>query len=172
MAVKLCKTAPDQDQRLKFMKEARMMRNYDHPNIIRFIGIAAQETPLMIVLELAPNGSVLGYLKKKGINVTLEERIRFCVEAANGMEYLEKKKCIHQDLAARNCLLGKTNCVKISDFGLSKQQETYKLVEKRKIPIKWVAPEAATNRKPIFFLFLSQSWEYQATSSESRDSDP
>ncbi len=121
------------------------MRNYSHPNIIRFIGVVAQEPPLMIVLELAPNGSLLGYLKKNGINVTLEERIRFCVEAAKGMEYLEKKKCIHQDLAARNCLLSKTFNVKIADFGLSKQEEIYKLREKRKVPIKWAAPEALLN---------------------------
>ncbi len=143
VAVKQCKNEDlTKEQRLKFMQEARLMRNYSHPNIIRFIGVVAQEAPLMIVLELAPKGSLLGHLQKKGIEITLEERIGFCVDAAKGMEYLEKKKCIHRDLAARNCLLSETFSVKIADFGLSRQQEVYQLREKRLIPIKWVAPEA------------------------------
>ena len=37
-----------------------------------------------------------------------------------GMLYLESKRLIHRDLAARNILVFSKNCVKISDFGLSR----------------------------------------------------
>lgn len=42
-----------------------------------------------------------------------------------GMRYLESKNCIHRDLAARNCLIGYENIVKISDFGMSREEEEY-----------------------------------------------
>lgn len=42
-----------------------------------------------------------------------------------GMRYLESKNCIHRDLAARNCLIGFENIVKISDFGMSREEEEY-----------------------------------------------
>jgi serine/threonine protein kinase len=42
-----------------------------------------------------------------------------------GMRYLESKNCIHRDLAARNCLIGNENIVKISDFGMSREEEEY-----------------------------------------------
>lgn len=42
-----------------------------------------------------------------------------------GMRYLESKNCIHRDLAARNCLIGTENIVKISDFGMSREEEEY-----------------------------------------------
>lgn len=41
------------------------------------------------------------------------------------MRYLESKNCIHRDLAARNCLIGHKNTVKISDFGMSREEEEY-----------------------------------------------
>lgn len=48
-----------------------------------------------------------------------------CLDAAAGMQYLESKNCIHRDLAARNCLVGEGNIVKISDFGMSREEEEY-----------------------------------------------
>merc|ERR1712172_103173 len=67
-----------------------------------------------------------------------------CQDAASGMEYLESKQCIHRDLAARNCLVGDTNIVKISDFGMSREEEEEYIVSDglKQIPIKWTAPEA------------------------------
>ena len=48
-----------------------------------------------------------------------------CLDASAGMQYLESKNCIHRDLAARNCLVGDGNVVKISDFGMSREEEEY-----------------------------------------------
>ena len=41
------------------------------------------------------------------------------------MRYLESKNCIHRDLAARNCLISTDSVVKISDFGMSREEEEY-----------------------------------------------
>ena len=49
----------------------------------------------------------------------------------------------HRDLAARNCLISDSKVVKISDFGMSREEETYEVsTGMRQIPIKWTAPEA------------------------------
>ena len=49
-----------------------------------------------------------------------------------------------RDLAARNCLVGENNLVKVADFGLSRlvTYEVYTAHEGAKFPIKWTAPEA------------------------------
>ncbi|EFB14865.1 hypothetical protein PANDA_008664 [Ailuropoda melanoleuca] len=49
-----------------------------------------------------------------------------------------------QDLAARNCLVGENNVLKISDFGMSRQEDggVYSSSDLKQIPIKWTAPEA------------------------------
>lgn len=50
-----------------------------------------------------------------------------------------------RDLAARNCLVDENEVVKISDFGMSREQQQYVVSEAHtQIPIKWTAPEALT----------------------------
>ncbi|VDO16996.1 unnamed protein product [Brugia timori] len=38
--------------RFSFLKEARIMRKFDHPNIVRIFGVVADEAPLLILMEL------------------------------------------------------------------------------------------------------------------------
>lgn len=54
VAIKTCHDVLPDSEKKKFMSEARILRRYDHPNIVRFIGVAAQKNPMMIVMELAP----------------------------------------------------------------------------------------------------------------------
>lgn len=35
----------------EMMKEARLMRNYDHPNVVKIYGVVVEREPLMIVME-------------------------------------------------------------------------------------------------------------------------
>lgn len=51
VAVKTCRDTLSEDQRKKFLQEGRILKQYDHPNIVKFIGIAAQRQPVMIVME-------------------------------------------------------------------------------------------------------------------------
>ena len=51
IAVKTCKEELQEEQKRKFIIEGRILRQYDHPNIVKFVGIAAQKNPVMIVME-------------------------------------------------------------------------------------------------------------------------
>ncbi len=148
VAVKMCRGRHiGREETLKFMKEARFLRRFKHPNIVQLHGIAAHEEPVMIVMELVSGGSLQRHLQRLGKEIALKDRIRFCLETARGMAYLEKNACIHRDLATRNCLLGKINQVKISDFGLCRDSTYYKMTGSRKVPVKWLAPETLKHGK-------------------------
>lgn len=51
VAIKTCKEDLQDDQKKKFIAEGGILRRYDHPNIVKFVGIAAQNNPVMIVME-------------------------------------------------------------------------------------------------------------------------
>ena len=68
-----------------------------------------------------------------------------------------------RDLAARNCLVGENLIVKISDFGMSRQEREYVIGKgQRQLPIKWTAPEALMSGKHLTLqpISLSSSWRY------------
>lgn len=46
--------------------------------------------------------------------------LRFLTEAASALNYIANLRCIHRDIAARNCLIDANNSLKLSDFGLCK----------------------------------------------------
>ncbi len=61
--------------------------------------------------------------------------------------------------AARNCLVGENNIVKVADFGLARFviDDEYTASEGTKFPIKWAAPEVITHAK---FSSKSDVWSY------------
>uniref|UniRef100_A0A7N8XDL7 Tyrosine-protein kinase n=1 Tax=Mastacembelus armatus TaxID=205130 RepID=A0A7N8XDL7_9TELE len=145
VAVKSCKENLGPEHKSKFLMEARILKQYDHPNIVKLIGVCTQKHPIYIIMELVQGGDFLSFLRHEGHSLKPRMLVKMTENVAAGMEYLESKKCIHRDLAARNCLVAEHNVVKISDFGMSRQQADGVYSAEgglRQIPVKWTAPEA------------------------------
>uniref|UniRef100_T1J3P8 Tyrosine-protein kinase n=1 Tax=Strigamia maritima TaxID=126957 RepID=T1J3P8_STRMM len=158
IACKTCHLTLPDEQKKKFLQEGRILKQYDHPNIVKLIGMCVQKQPIMIVMELVLGGSLLNFVRNNGANLSVLQKLSMSIDCAAGMEYLESKNCIHRDLAARNCLIGKENIVKISDFGMSREEEEYVVSDGMKqIPIKWTAPEALNFGK---YTSLCDVWSY------------
>ncbi|XP_031224447.1 tyrosine-protein kinase Fer isoform X3 [Mastomys coucha] len=144
VAIKTCKEDLPQELKIKFLQEAKILKQYDHPNIVKLIGVCTQRQPVYIIMELVPGGDFLTFLRKRKDELKLKQLVKFSLDIAAGMLYLESRNCIHRDLAARNCLVGENNILKISDFGMSRQEDggVYSSSGLKQIPIKWTAPEA------------------------------
>ncbi|XP_023810350.1 Abelson tyrosine-protein kinase 2 isoform X1 [Oryzias latipes] len=129
----------------EFLKEAAVMKEVKHPNLVQLLGVCTLEPPFYIVTEYMPHGNLLDYLRdcdKAEVNAVV--LLYMATQISSAMEYLEKKNFIHRDLAARNCLVGENHVVKVADFGLSRLMtgDTYTAHAGAKFPIKWTAPES------------------------------
>ncbi|XP_049843066.1 tyrosine-protein kinase Fer-like isoform X3 [Schistocerca gregaria] len=158
VAVKKCLRDGDvtPGQQRALLEEGRLMRRYQHPNVVRFIGFCLDGRSPMVILEYVKDGQLRQFLRKNGRSLLPHQLIAMCRDAAHGMCYLESMNCVHRDLAARNCLKG--DVVKISDFGLSREVEQYyRSVNQMNLPLKWMAPESVYEAK---YSSKSDVWSY------------
>uniref|UniRef100_A0A0K0EDN2 Tyrosine-protein kinase n=1 Tax=Strongyloides stercoralis TaxID=6248 RepID=A0A0K0EDN2_STRER len=133
------------------LKEAKIMSFLVHENIVNFFGIACDNPPVILVMELCPGGALSSHLKREEKNISDLEKALFSYEICKGCAFLHSKEIIHRDLAARNCLISQDGVIKISDFGLSKMTTELKQENfwSQKIPLAWMAPETLVHN-PIY----------------------
>ncbi|KJH50592.1 src [Dictyocaulus viviparus] len=147
-----------------FLGEAQIMKQCDHPNLVKLYAVCTREEPFYIITEYMCNGSLLHYLRNEGAALGIQALVDMAAQIANGMMYLEERKLVHRDLAARNVLVGEkisgVPVVKVADFGLARklmEEDIYEARTGAKFPIKWTAPEAATCGN---FTVKSDVWSY------------
>ena len=156
VAIKTCKEDCDPSVSEKFLEEAYIMQQFDHPHIIRLIGIISQ-SPICIVMELAHMGEMRSFLQNNRPTLKLHTLIMYCYQLSAALSYLEGKNFVHRDVAARNVLVSSEDCIKLADFGLSRSltEQCYYKATKGKLPIKWMAPESINFRR---FTTASDVW--------------
>ncbi|MBV94715.1 Protein-tyrosine kinase 2-beta, partial [Eschrichtius robustus] len=158
VAVKTCKKDCTQDSKEKFVSEAVIMRNLEHPHIVKLIGIIEEE-PTWIIMELYPYGELGHYLERNKNCLKVLTLVLYSLQICKAMAYLESINCVHRDIAVRNVLVASPECVKLGDFGLSRyvEDEEYYKASVTRLPIKWMSPESINFRR---FTTASDVWMF------------
>ncbi|KAK7896386.1 hypothetical protein WMY93_021711 [Mugilogobius chulae] len=169
VAVKMLKEEASADMQNDFQREAALMAEFDHPNIVKLLGVCAVGKPMCLMFEYMAHGDLNEFLRRRAPaqssravsrasmsirsfttesespGLTCAEQLFISKQIAAGMAYLSERKFVHRDLATRNCLVGEDMVVKIADFGLSRNiysADYYKANENDAIPIRWMPPES------------------------------
>lgn len=102
------------------ISERSILASLNHPFLMRLYGAFQTPTRLIMVLEYVPGGELFFHLKKK---VTFDESYVKLVAAqlVLAIEYLHDMNIVIRDLKPENILLQANGYIKVTDFGLSKQ---------------------------------------------------
>ncbi|XP_066227893.1 proto-oncogene tyrosine-protein kinase ROS isoform X2 [Saccopteryx leptura] len=172
VAVKTLKKGSTDQEKIEFLKEAYLMSKFNHPNILKQLGVCLLNEPQYIILELMEGGDLLTYLRKArmtmfhGPLLNLVDLVDLCVDISKGCVYLEQLHFIHRDLAARNCLVSvkdyssPSRRVKIGDFGLARdiyKNDYYRKRGEGLLPVRWMAPESLMDG---IFTTQSDVWSF------------
>jgi serine/threonine protein kinase len=120
VAVKVLKHTQSESDVNAFVREGLRLRELNHANVVRLIGVCLDEEPYMIVLEYMPFGDLKTQLRRckaNNIDLGLSHLMSFVLDIARGFDYLQQQDFVHRDLAARNVLINAAFTAKIGDFG-------------------------------------------------------
>uniref|UniRef100_A0A915AGQ6 MAP/microtubule affinity-regulating kinase 3 n=1 Tax=Parascaris univalens TaxID=6257 RepID=A0A915AGQ6_PARUN len=121
VAIKIIdKTALNPSSLHKLFREVKIMKQLDHPNIVKLYQVMETDQTLYLVMEYASGGEVFDYLVAHGRMKEKEARAKFR-QIVSAVQYLHQKNIIHRDLKAENLLLDSDMNIKIADFGFSNQ---------------------------------------------------
>ncbi|GLV43152.1 Neurospecific receptor kinase [Carabus blaptoides fortunei] len=180
VAVKMLKDEASQDLQVDFEREACLLAEFDHPNIVKLLGVCAVGRPMCLLFEYMGKGDLNEFLRScspsnyvmraveseggrevfKDVQLTHLDLLNIARQVAAGMVYLSDRKFVHRDLATRNCLINDNMVVKIADFGLSQKiylQDYYKGDEHDAIPVRWMPLESILYNK---YTIESDVWAF------------
>ncbi|CAG5116322.1 unnamed protein product, partial [Candidula unifasciata] len=147
VVVKMLKDDASKLEQKQFMEEVNAFRCLEHANLLSFFGQCTETTPFLVILEFAAHGNLKSYLMKHRHDVdsliASNRLVSFALGAASGLACLHRHDYIHNDLAARNCLVMSDYTLKIGDYGISDSlfKDEYFNTGSELLPVRWMAPE-------------------------------
>jgi len=106
------------DIRQRFEREARLMRMFDHPNIVKVHDYFKAGSHYYMAMEFVDGLSLDKLIKKKALISPLTGILIF-QQVCLGLQYAHSKGVIHRDIKPANVLIAKNGRVKLTDFGIA-----------------------------------------------------
>jgi serine/threonine-protein kinase len=109
----------------RFVREAEILRDLSHPNIVRFEEVGASGPLLYFVMEYVPGSSGAAVLREHG-PLAPDRLLSWAGQFLAAVAYAHEKGYVHRDIKPSNLLVvgaPGAEVVKVSDFGLARAYE-------------------------------------------------
>lgn len=103
-----------------FRKEIALLRQLDHPNIVKCLGEDHDDRTLRIYMEYVTGGSISSILRIFG-PLSEKQASIFTRQMLLGLQYLHARNICHRDLKGDNLLVDTKGNLKLADFGTARE---------------------------------------------------
>nr|XP_022342939.1 proline-rich receptor-like protein kinase PERK5 [Crassostrea virginica] len=149
---------------LNWMKEEVWgLSRQRHRFLVSMLGICVENRLPYIVSEFVDGQSVKYYINSRSESLTWPQRVKICMQAADGMAYLHSSKptILHRDLRCANIFINNHDVVKVADFGLVKLIQPLRTICEQEdcccqgqfsgcpSSLRWTAPEVIQHPRAL-----------------------
>lgn len=111
----------NQDAKIRFHREALAVAQLQHPNIIKVLDYAGEDTDkLFIVMELVDGYALSAVTADQGRFSPPEFALLIARPIADALHHAHQAGIIHRDLKPENILIGHNGSIKLTDFGIAR----------------------------------------------------
>ena len=106
-------------------REAEILKDLKHPNIVEFLRVYQGENGIQILTEVLEGGGLIDYLTEKEY-FTESDAATYTHQLVSGLAYLHNKSIVHQDIKPDNIVIVSQDDklrIKLIDFGLARKCE-------------------------------------------------
>ena len=105
---------------MTFLDEIKLLASLRHPNIVQYLGVAADpESNLPILLMEKLDESLTQFLSRAQAPLSLPTELGICYDITLALSYLHSNGIVHRDLSSNNVLMLGARRAKVSDFGIA-----------------------------------------------------
>ncbi|KAJ0700410.1 putative mitogen-activated protein kinase kinase kinase STE-STE11 family [Helianthus annuus] len=140
-------------------QEISLLSQFQHENIVRYLGTDTGDGKLYIFLELITKGSLANLYRKYCLGDS--QVSAYTRQILGGLNYLHERNVVHRDIKCANILVDASGSVKLADFGLAKATKLNDIKSCKGTPY-WMAPEVV-NRKSNGYGLSADIWSLGCT---------
>lgn len=115
----------------RFKREAKILAQLDHPNLIRVFDFGTAGDSFYISFEYFEGRNLREIIKEE--TLVNEQKIHLCVQLFKALEVAHQNGVIHRDIKPENILVNAKLELKIADFGLALVRDDLLLTHKSSI---------------------------------------
>jgi eukaryotic-like serine/threonine-protein kinase len=130
----------------RFRREARVVAQLSHPNIVTVIDRGEADGKPFIVFEYV-DGQTLDELVGKRGALPVDEALEIAIAIARGLAFAHRHGLVHRDVKPQNILLNGDRRPKVTDFGIARSLDVKKGVTQTGTVLgtsNYIAPEQAS----------------------------
>ncbi|KAL7714641.1 Aurora kinase [Entamoeba marina] len=101
---------------VQLKREIEIQSHFDHPNILKLLGVFKDSERVFLVTEYCKNGELFSLLQEVG-KFTEARAARYIKSTISALQYCHQNFCYHRDLKPENILIDHNDQVKLADFG-------------------------------------------------------